>query len=468
MTLTADKGAANDAVVSLGVPFPPGALLDEAKLAVRNDAGAEIVSRNAALARWPTDGSLRSVLVAFKATLPAGATRAYRIDYGVTRTAPNDTTLQPNPDGPIAATLPAAWYSASQISGLLVPVGVNKRFARFDTMLQTTLDQIDYSQFGNNCGSTTNHRTYYDGPHALYQLFLRTGQPKYFRRAREEALWYRANELRWLDNNTMAIQNCQSASWTPAVGIDWSVLRRMLSQGMLDDHLLTGDPAAAEAVKGLGEAYRRNLPALTAGGAGSSIEATERNLAWTLMGLASYRALDDRAVVVDALRSLADRAIAWQNRGSSGAFERDLVRSDPSECANGPKGSSPFMASLLIDGLMDYYQLTRDARVVDVVRKIAQWYETQAITSDGKAFRYLWNCLNDPYDDSGTADLNLLIGHVFGAAYALTKDARWLSFGDKMADSGVDAMFTKRPKQWNQASRSFGKYMGYRAQGVAP
>jgi hypothetical protein len=455
-------------VVSLGVPFPPGALFDDSHLSVLADNGAELPLRRITLARWPADGSVRSVVLAFRATLPSGARRDYQVRYGVAGSAAVDPTLQPNPDGPVAATLPASWYAASRVSGLLLPVAANRRFAAFDTTLQNTLAQIDYTQFGNNCGSTTNHRTYYDGPHALYQLFLRTGEARHYRRAREEALWYRANELRWHDNRSMAVQNCQAANWTPATGLDWAVLRRMLSQGMLDDHLLTGDPAAAEAVRGLGEAYRRNLPALTVGGANSSIEATERNLAWTLMGLASYHAIDNRPLVSEALRALADRAVAWQNRGSSGAFEHDLVRPDPSECSNGPNGGSPFMTSLLIDALMDYHQLSGDARVVELVRKAAQWYQTRAITSDGRAFRYLWNCLNDPYDDSSTADLNLLIGHVFGAAYALTGDAQWLSFGDRMADAGVQAMFTRRPKQWNQAARSFGRYLGYRAQGLPP
>lgn len=413
------------------------------------------------------DGSVRSVLVAFRATLSSGSTRNYTITYGTPRTLPASEVLTPNPDGPVAASLSAAWYSSSEVSGKLVPVSANRRFASYDTALETSLWGIDYSAYGVNCASTTNHRTYYDGPHSLYQLFLRTGDARHYRRAREEALWYRANELNWYEGRAMAVQSCQASGWTPATPLDWSVLRRMLSQGMLDDHLITGDTAAREAVLAMGEAYRRNLPALIAGSP-NSIETTERNMGWTLMGLAAYNALDSRSIVKDAMTSVVDRAVAWQARGTSGAFEHDLVRPDPSECSNGPRGGSPFMTSLLVDGLLDYYKLTRDPRIVDVVRKAAQWYETQAITSDKKAFRYLWNCLSDAYDDSGTADLNMLIAHVFGASYVLTGDVHWLTLGDSMADSGIDAMFTSRPKQWNQAARSFGKYMGYRSKALAP
>jgi hypothetical protein len=189
-------------------------------------------------------------------------------------------------------------------------------------------------------------------------------------------------------------------------------------------------------------------------------------MAWTLMGLVAYYALDPRPDVKQAMTSVVDDAIRWQAK--SGAFEHDIARPDPEECEKGPRGASPFMTSLLVDALMDYWTLTKDPRIADVVRKVAEWYAKDAVTSDGLAFRYLWGCDGDPNDDSGVADLNLLIVHVFGAAFALTGDRRWLVFGDRMADSGVRAMQTTNPKQWNQAARSFARYLGYRAKGLPP
>lgn len=466
VALVADKGAGTDATVSLGVPFPPGALSDAKNVALFDETGKEIASSATVLAKWPADGSIRSVLVAFKATLAASATAARELRYGAARTV-EASGLMANPDGPIAATLPADWLSSSRVSGVLLPVAANKKFAAYDTELEQELFKIAWSTFGSNCGSTTSHRTYYDSPHGMYQLYARVGDARHYRRAREEAVWYRANELRWYEGRAMAVQVCQPMGWTPSTIIDWGVLRRMLGQGMLDDYLLTGDPAAKEAVLGLGEAYRRNLPALTSGKE-VTLEVTERNMAWPMMGLSAYYALDSRKEVADALKSVVDRTIAWQAKGTSGAFEHDIVRPDPSECSNGPKGASPFMTSLLVDGLMDYQALTGDARVADVVKKVASWYETKAITTDKKAFRYLWNCASDPYDDSTYADLNLLIGHVFGAAYHLTKDKHWLDFGDAMATSGVAAIYVARPKQWNQGARAFGRYLGYRAAGATP
>ncbi len=466
LNLEADRGPASASVVSLGVPFPPGALTDAKNVALFDAAGAEVAITATVLAKWPVDGSIRSVLVAFKTTM-AGTTKAtWELRYGAPRTQ-DVAGLAPNPDGPVAATLPATWLSASRVSGVLLPVAANKKFATYDTELESQLGKIAWSTFGSNCGSTTNHRTYYDSPHGMYQLYARVGDTRHYRRAREEAIWYRTNELRWYDGRAMAVQICQPSGWTPSVIIDWGVLRRMLGQGMLDDYLLTGDPAAKEVVLGLGEAFRRNLPALTTGKE-VTLEVTERNMAWPLMGLAAYYALDQRKEVKDAVESVVTRTVAWQARGTSGAFEHDIVRPDPSECSNGPAGGSPFMTSLLVDGLMDYHALTADPRVVDVVKKVAGWYETKAITTDKKAFRYLWNCLSDAYDNSDYADLNLLIGHVFGAAYHLTKETKWITFGDTVATSGVAAIYVGRPKQWNQGARAFGRYLGYRAGGAPP
>ena len=121
------------------------------------------------------------------------------------------------------------------------------------------------------------------------------------------------------------------------------------------------------------------------------------------------------------------------------------------------------MTSLLVDGLMDAYFLTDDARILPVVTRTAEWYRDDSITTDGTAFQYLWGCRDVDYASDPYADLNLLISHVFGAAYYASRDASWLDFGDTMAQHGVDNIYAGAPKQWNQSTRGFLKYLGYRA-----
>ncbi|WP_437280915.1 hypothetical protein WME90_10255 [Sorangium sp. So ce375] len=471
-----------EVAVSAAVPFAPAALRDVRLLRLRDDRGAAVPIRVKPLAVWPQDRSIRSALVAFRAAPPTGGPASYILDYGApppgglpqradapaTQAAETaqgavlDEALLPNPDGPIAAVLPSSWYAASLVSGPQVPALDDRRFPGFEAGIEGALLRMTptYDAYGVSCSGAS--RTYYDGPHALYQRFLRNGDAARYRRARAEAVWYRQHELRFSPDRRLAVHVCEREDWTPAAPLSWQVLRRMLAQGMLDDYLLTGDPAAKEAVLAMGEALRQNLAALT-GGKEDVLRVTERNMGWAMMTLSSYYALDPRPELLSMLRGLADRTVAWQQQGASGAFEHDLSRADPEECERGPRGGSPFMTALLVDALMDYHALTGDPRVRDVVARTAGWLAERAITSDRRAFRYLWGCETDAYDDSGSADLNLLIVPVFGAAYALTREPRWIEVGDALADVGVQEMLVRDPKHWNQAMRAFGRYLGYRA-----
>ena len=462
LTLHADIGSASIDTVSVAVPLRPGHLFDPSLLALHDDQDQEVAIQVEPLAIWPQDGSLRSVLMLFNTTLAQGSTQSYSVHIGNSRTVPDLTSLVAIPDGPVVGAFSPSLYHQGRLNGgPLSSVADNTQFAAYDVEMEDELFNMSpaYTSYGVSCGSTSLHRTYYDGIHAMYALFLRTGDPKYYRRAREEATFYRSNELVNVPGG-MAIQTCQGA-WEPSQPMAWGVIRRMLGQGMLDDYLISGDPSARDAALSIGEAFRQNLPALR-NGSENVLRVTERNMGWTMLGLSAYYALDQRPEVKEALESVVDETIAWQSESTSGAFEHDLVRPDPDECSSGPNGGSPFMTSLLVDGLMDYYFLTYDARIADVVENVANWLHDSARTSDGTAFRYLWNCLSDEYDDSSTADLNLLIVHVYGAAYALTGEESFITKGDAMAQSGVENMYVGRPKQWNQAGRSFGKYLGYR------
>jgi hypothetical protein len=467
VTLEADGGAATDEIVSLGVPFGPGGFADPALIVVRDDTGTEIPAHSETLATWPADGSQRSVLVAFRATLAASETRTFTIDYGAPRTL-DAGPLAPNPDGPVAATLDPRWYAETRVLGFQVALPDSTAFPGWESEIESYLADMDpaWESYGLSCASTSAERTYYDGPHALYQRFAHRSGAAAYRRAREEAVWYRDNEINWFDGDTVALYAC-TADWDPSEPLAWGDMRRMLGQGMLDDYLMTGDPAAAATVRGLGEAFRQNLVALTTGNE-ITVKVTERNMAWPMMGLASYYAIEPTSEVRTALDTLVDMTIAWQGEGTSGAFEHDINRPDPEECGDGPSGASPFMTSLLVDGLMDAYILTGDAGIPPVVVQVAEWFRDDAITSDGVAFEYLWGCNDVDYDDSGTADLNILISHVFGAAYVCSDDATWLTFGDTMANHGIDNIYAGAPKQWSQSARTFMKYMGYRATELAP
>jgi hypothetical protein len=465
-----------DEIVSLGVPFAPGVLgaphapytpysIDSVRVLDAN--GREVPTDVRPLAVWPTDSSLRSVLVAFRATVARGETAQWSIEYGG---APGQRAgeLRARPDGPVVAILPPDWYEQAGVLGPQVAAAHNHMFADWESEIEYALERMapPWRSYGQSCERTPHERTYYDAPHALFQRFVRHGTAESYRRAREEASWYRQNELDWYDDDEVALYSC-AEEWDPTQPIAWSVLRNMLAQGMLDDYLLTGDPEAARALRGLGEAYLRNLPALAAGPE-VTLTITERNLAWPMMGLASYYALEPRPELAAALDQLVTTAVDWQSAGTSGAFEHDLVRPDPDECGQGPRGGSPFMTSLLIDGLMETWSLTGDERIPPVVLRAAAWLRDYAFDPAHTAFVYLWGCEDRNYREEDWSSLNLLIVHVFGAAHHLSHDEAWLDFGDRVARRGIESMYAYTPKQWSQSARSFSQYMGHRARAREP
>lgn len=465
LRVVADRGGADSHRGA--VPFPPGVLADVALLRLVDDAGDEVGVGTSVLATWPLDGSVRSVLIAFDVELSRGEEATFELQYGTRASSPGETASYVS-DPQSVVLVDSEWLAGSRASGLLVTEASNDRFPAFDAEITRYLQNMSppFEDYGVSCRGTSAHRTYYDSPHTTWIYYQRAADAERFRRAEGESQWYRDNELEWYEGRDMAVQICQGDGWSTDDKLDWGVMRRMTGQGMLDDYLLTGNPDAREAVVAMGEAFIRSLPAQL-GGRENSLRVTERNLAWTLMGVAAYYALEPGTEVRAALDMLLDEAVDWQAAGSTGAFEHDVVRPDPEECSDGPSGGSPFMTSLLVDGLMDAHSLVDDARIATVVEGVATWLRDDAVTPNGEAFRYLWGCGSDGYEGT-SSELNNLIVHVFGAAAWVSGDDGWISAGDVFADAGLDALYGGRPKQWNQSVRGFARYMGYRAELRAP
>ena len=141
------------------------------------------------LARWPADDSVRSVLVAFRATLDADAGQKWTVEYGLPPKGGDAGPLAPNPDGPVIATLTARHYAASRVSGVVLPKADNQRFKQYDDTIAGGGTEKPLQDYGLVCSGGAEHRTYYDGTHARYQRGLRSGEPgRAARRARRGGL----------------------------------------------------------------------------------------------------------------------------------------------------------------------------------------------------------------------------------------------------------------------------------------
>ncbi len=82
--LSVDNPHAADAVrvpITTGLPFPQGALGDDAHLRLLDSGGREMALQSEVTARWP-DGSVQWALLDFVADIPAGATGRFGVEYG--------------------------------------------------------------------------------------------------------------------------------------------------------------------------------------------------------------------------------------------------------------------------------------------------------------------------------------------------------------------------------------------------
>lgn len=120
-----------DAPVTLGVPWPAGALPAPDTLRLYDPSGAERPLQTQVLSRWP-DGSVQWLLLDFQASVPRKATAAWRLDYGVApRAEPFASPLAVREDaGQVAIATGAATFRLSK-----------DRFALFDDV---TLEGQDH------------------------------------------------------------------------------------------------------------------------------------------------------------------------------------------------------------------------------------------------------------------------------------------------------------------------------------
>jgi len=83
LTVTDDTGLERRSwPVSAGIPLPQSALFDEAHVRLLDPAGRGLPVQTEALSRWVTDGSIRSLFVAFNASVSADSPTNYQLAYG--------------------------------------------------------------------------------------------------------------------------------------------------------------------------------------------------------------------------------------------------------------------------------------------------------------------------------------------------------------------------------------------------
>lgn len=439
----------NPLLISTGIPFAPGQLTEIDQFALFDKDGSEIPIARKILARWPQDQSIRSVLIQF----PYEINHLYEyieFHWGKKKTTKDLVIQKPTWDFPEGyLVLPPEWLSQSQVIGEQVP------------MRETEYDKNAIRNFNViiQRPKTGNLRIdgYYSSPHVYYQLYVRTGEPKFFLEGRKELLHYRENEIQ------------HEGKFKGASFVATNVGRYTYIQAMVDDYLLTGDPRTLVVMGYMAEFLKNNFSADRAFYPRNSTRFwTERYIAFPFLGMISYYELtQDKKylkIAEEYMENLYKTQLQWPNRGG---FIHNLHSHDPSEGARPDEyGGSPFMTGVLLEAIIKYHKVTQSDMAADSIFRAVDWLINEGLTRDKDTFKYM---TADKYAEAGgQPDLNMLVVHAFGYAYRLSgyEDEKYLFIGEKLFHRALKDAFLKRRKQFNQNYRSSGHFLAYIQDGL--
>lgn len=122
----------------------------------------------------------------------------------------------------------------------------------------------------------------------------------------------------------------------------------------------------------------------------------------------------------------------------------------------------PFMVALASEALIDYWTLTRDQRVLPILRTAADRLWSDSWNESSQAFMYY----NEDGSSQPAPDLNPLIAPLYGWVYRNTGIVGYRQMGDKIFNSGVRNAWLGGGKQFSQSYRWSPKYVEWREPGI--
>lgn len=437
------EGRAHDLgieIVSFGVPLPAGFLKDPRKVKIVDERGTELRGAVRALEQWRTggrNGSIRSLLIQFKADFSRQKTQRVTVSFNGNQSpvesyfVPISKTLidAEGLKGPrVMPVLPADWLCLSGIVGPQVPATRSGAYSSYDRFVEKNFPgSLRYLD------STVYHEWLFDRTTCYYKMYIRTGESKYL-----DAAYHAANFLRQhtkLDGPDAGIFTLKGAD-----------LKYVYPRAMHIHYLLTGDERALECGKLMAEYcfnhqnpdYRPEL--LKPVPLGVDPERgrnfwTLRHQGYGLLGiLHGWEMTGDKKYWAKA-RECVDAYYQHQlqppdGRSPDGSLRQNWELYDPNE-AKFPGATSAWMMALLLDPLFQYWMLTGDSRIAEMVVKWCDFLDRQGIVPDGSKAYYVINCFaaDDPKASPGEIgpDMemhNTEMAYTFALGLFFTKDRR--------------------------------------------
>ncbi len=278
-------------------------------------------------------------------------------------------------DAPLQACADPAWVCATGALGALAPADT-ERFPRYEWLAQSGLGalaaarearrewgQLDYGDWAYDRYPQGWGNVEYDLPHALFLLYARSGERRFFDWAVDAARHYRDVDVNHgghpgLPAGAPHVHSTQHAAGGYALGHTWL-------EGLLDWHYLTGDARALEVARGIADCCAAAAATTT------FIGRQERGMGWTLICLTEMHRATGEARYLDACAPIIQQALAWQDP-ALGHWPNPLGNcacDQPTKCV----GGKPFMVGMVLEGLRRYHELTGEARVAEAIVRAARW-----------------------------------------------------------------------------------------------
>lgn len=443
------NGPAN--LVSNALPFRPGVVSSAGRVRLL-DGGTEVPIAVKVLATWPSDGSIRSLLLQFDAPVA----KTYTIQVGSPRTGADRPFVAVTWDLPTRVfTLPAAHLSDSLIFWDQRPLG-QTGFPAWDLKQLSNYKRI--ATVGTAACAREDH--YYDAITTTYQLYARTGVLAHLVNARRWALHHRRDQIH-LAGPDIGHGRCP--------GEYLGNTRYTFPQGLIQDFFMFGDERSRQ-VSGLvvDNFYMPHAESWYYKAPNTRGFWTEREAAFSLIGiLAHYEGTGNPAY----LNRVRDRVAAlhrMQLDNGRRAWVHNLHDHDPSEgCAAADYGSSPWMSGLLLEAIITYHKLTDDDMARDSILMAVDDLRARYLARGdraGASFIYL-GC--SAYSDA-TPDLDNLVAHAFGYAYRLTASEAYKTLGTQLFNGSVREGAAASHKHYDQQFRNSGHFPAYLAGPTGP
>lgn len=381
--------------VAFGVPFPRGLVSSTDMLRVTSTGGSEIASAVKELARWRTISaggaeSIRAALFYIDIVFQDQAPLTVRVGFGSSRaqslpgSQPAATSLWtsiangPTPDEypagdnirePIVyATLPADWLARTLLVTRTTPVGQHSGLAWWDDALvnfgKTAVNDVAPTVLpGNLIDLGTAEPWLYDRALTLFNVYLRTGDIAWLRRAHRAAQWY---------------ARMIGPSGIFALASYAHDLKYSYGLSLLIAYLLTGDDGLGAPIERVAQAGIAEWQTTYSASMGFW---TERHHAYALLAaLSAFEMTGDNAHAQRATQ-LAQLTISMSQNAAKCPLH--TVEQHEGDAGDTRQMCSPWMSALLAEAMLRYYVLSEDPSVLSWLSGMGDYVSQYALYDGG-------------------------------------------------------------------------------------